>query len=72
VAIVSAFSYPYGNRIFGGFEMILAVIRVIIEAAMSVEESIPSATTARLPDMIPRIILVSANMALAQTLIQEA
>jgi hypothetical protein len=43
-----------------------------IEITTSVAESIPSPTTAKLPDINPIIILEADNMAFPMVLIQEA
>jgi hypothetical protein len=47
----------------GGLVSIRAVISVINEVMTSLEESTPSAITARLPDTIPATIFMNAKVA---------
>ena len=49
-----------------------AVYKVIREVIISLAESIPSATTARLPDTNPTLIFKTERMALPRILILEA
>jgi hypothetical protein len=57
---------------FGGLEMIRAVNRVMSEVTISPDESIPSATTARLPASSPTTIFRSDNRAFVTILSQDA